>query len=108
MMDTKTSIAAVILMTASIFNHWGAQNTANAFAATQAGSSNQPAPAEPGPWTPVCRYVGKVAAGTPLQAEQLKKQVFPAATNNLQVSTFIATIPNPETTPPLLAFESER
>ncbi len=85
MMDTKTSIAAVILMTASIFNHWGAQNTANAFAATQAGSSNQPAPAEPGPWTPVCRYVGKVAAGAPVQAEELKKQFCLASTNDLHV-----------------------
>src|SRR5260370_35197755 len=89
MMDTKTSIAAVILMTASIFNHWGAQNPANAFAATQAGSSNQPAPAEPGPCTPVCRYVGKVAAGAPVQAERLEKKVCLASPQNPPVAEIV-------------------
>jgi hypothetical protein len=80
-MDTRTSIAALILMTANIFA------------------------AESGPWTPVCRYVGKVAAEAPVQEEELKKQFCLASTNDLHVSTLIATIPNPELTHLSLSFD---
>jgi hypothetical protein len=101
-------------MTASIFFLGETKNTSNAFAASQAGSSRQAAPAkdgaaaapaEAGPWTPVCRYVGKVAAEAPVQEDGLKQQFCLASTSDLRVSTLIATIPNPELTHLSLSFD---
>ncbi len=112
-MDSKTSIAALILMTASIFFFGESKSTSNALAASQTGSSKQAAPvkgdaaaapAEPGPWTPVCRYVGKVATEAEVQKGELKEQ-FCLASNDLHVSTLIATVPNPELTHLSLSFD---
>ena len=103
-MDTKTSMAALILMTASIFFFGEAKNAPKALAASQAGGSNQPAAAELGPWTPVCRYAGKVAAGAAAQEGGLKTQ-FCLTSNDLHVSTMIATVPNPELTHLSLSFD---
>ena len=94
-MNSRTSIAAVVLVASSILSRGATTDDAKVPAT----------PAELGPWTPVCRYVAKLPVEAPAQEDELRKQFCLASTNGLHVSTLIATVPNPELTHLSLSFD---